>query len=240
MRVEADRPGDLEKLTELQTPPAAFEARQPGLLLPELACEIPLPQPCFFPFGDQQLGHSLLAFRNIHFRWSQFRCAISRYPLHLTPPGAGRTSLDCSDTWPPATPVGGPSFFTTMPVPVMELSDSVKHFLDSSFCRSKKCGRLCESDEKIASRSRDQREMTTTESAQRKKLIKCIKEWREKRNIGKRELSRLMDRTEMWARRVEAGQVKRIDVIEFLKLAEICRFNPGTVINLIRRGRDCR
>jgi hypothetical protein len=82
-------------------------------------------------------------------------------------------------------------------------------------------------------------EMATTESAQRKKLIKCIKEWREKRNIGKRELSRLMDRTEMWARRVEAGQVKRIDVIEFLKLAEICRFNPGAAINLIRRGRDC-
>jgi hypothetical protein len=95
------------------------------------------------------------------------------------------------------------------------------------------------SDEKIASRSRGPTEMTPTELAQRRKLIKCIKEWRKKRNIGKRELSRLMDRTEMWTRRVEAGQVKRIDVIEFLKLAEICRFNPGTAINLIRRGRDC-
>lgn len=80
---------------------------------------------------------------------------------------------------------------------------------------------------------------TDLDAARRKQLIKCIKMWREKREIDKRELARMMRMGKMWVQRVEDGKVKRIDVIEFLRLADVCRFNAGAVLNRIRRVRDC-
>lgn len=76
-----------------------------------------------------------------------------------------------------------------------------------------------------------------TEDARRKALTACITKWRKRRNIGKRELARLMDRHEMWVFRVEDGQ--RLDVAEFLRLAEVLEFDPVKCIDRLRRGRVC-
>lgn len=75
------------------------------------------------------------------------------------------------------------------------------------------------------------------EKARRKALTACITKWRKRRNVGKRELARLMDRHEMWFFRVETGQ--RLDVAEFLRLAEVLEFDSVKCIDRLRRGRVC-
>lgn len=67
-----------------------------------------------------------------------------------------------------------------------------------------------------------------------KRLIELLTAERKKRGLRQDEVARALRQRQSWISRIEMGE-RRIDVIEFLSLADAIGFDPGQIINEIRK-----
>lgn len=73
----------------------------------------------------------------------------------------------------------------------------------------------------------------TLGSARHKALIAYLIEARERAGLTQTELAEKLGEYQSFVARLESGQ-RRVDVVEFLELAEILRFKPESAISTIR------
>jgi ribosome-binding protein aMBF1 (putative translation factor) len=74
----------------------------------------------------------------------------------------------------------------------------------------------------------------TIRSKRHRFLVKAVVEAREQVGMSQAELARRLKQYQSWAARLESGE-RRIDVVEFLLLAEIIGFNPIKMLKEIMR-----
>ena len=76
--------------------------------------------------------------------------------------------------------------------------------------------------------------MQTIRSKRHRHLVKAVIAAREAAGISQAELARRFKQYQSWAARLESGQ-RRIDVVEFLLLAEAIGFNPVKMLKEIQK-----
>jgi ribosome-binding protein aMBF1 (putative translation factor) len=74
----------------------------------------------------------------------------------------------------------------------------------------------------------------TIRSKRHRALVEAIMTERKKAGIRQVQLAKRLRRSQTWVARIESGE-RRIDVIEFLALAEAIGFNPTKIIELLLR-----
>jgi transcriptional regulator with XRE-family HTH domain len=81
--------------------------------------------------------------------------------------------------------------------------------------------------------------VTITKAAERQqRLVDLIIDERKTRKIRQQELARKLRQHQSWVSRMEGGE-RRIDVLEFLALAEAIGFDPGAALRKIQAAEDC-
>lgn len=75
--------------------------------------------------------------------------------------------------------------------------------------------------------------MKTLGSARHRALIAYLTEARERAGLTQTELAEKLGEYQSFVARLESGQ-RRVDVVEFLELAEILKFAPESALNAIR------
>ncbi len=76
----------------------------------------------------------------------------------------------------------------------------------------------------------------TLGSPRQKALIDLIVERREAAGLTQAELARRLGEYQSFVARLESGQ-RRVDVVEFLALAEVLRFDPAKLLAAVRKVR---
>ena len=76
--------------------------------------------------------------------------------------------------------------------------------------------------------------MATIRTKRHEQLIEAIVAERKKAGIRQVPLAKKLKRSQTWIARIESGE-RRIDVIEFLELAEAIGFDPYAMITLLFR-----
>ena len=79
------------------------------------------------------------------------------------------------------------------------------------------------------------RNVKTIHSRCHQLLVKMLKAERQKRALSQEVIATQLSEKQNWMSRVERG-MRRIDVCEFLLLAEAIGFNPHTVLRQLSRG----
>jgi DNA-binding XRE family transcriptional regulator len=74
----------------------------------------------------------------------------------------------------------------------------------------------------------------TIRTAQHKQLVSYLAAARKRAGIRQTELAKRLGRSQTWVTRMESGG-RRIDVIEFLALAELMNFNPTKIIRQLAK-----
>jgi transcriptional regulator with XRE-family HTH domain len=74
----------------------------------------------------------------------------------------------------------------------------------------------------------------TLQSAKHDALIKLLTAKREAAGMTQAELAKKLGEYQSFVARLESGQ-RRVDIVEFLKLAEVLGFDPAKEITLLRK-----
>lgn len=72
----------------------------------------------------------------------------------------------------------------------------------------------------------------TLGSARHKKLIKLLIEKREAKGLTQTQLAKQLGEYQSFVARLESGE-RRVDVVEYLKLAEVLEFNASEALTLL-------
>jgi ribosome-binding protein aMBF1 (putative translation factor) len=80
---------------------------------------------------------------------------------------------------------------------------------------------------------RDPSSMQTIVTKRHERLVQLIIEERKARNIRQEQLARALRQNQSWVSRLESGQ-RRIDVAEFLMLAEVIGFDPYKMLRRVQ------